>query len=109
MTYKRNVAHFRGAVGVEEAEGLLAWLQQHENPKLNLADCTHLHAAQLQVLMAARAPIAAWPRNESLARWLMAALAGPGTGRSRPGGGVSADQATRRTPLRALPPPPEKS
>ncbi len=74
MTYKRNVAHFLGNVGVEEAEGLLAWLQKHRRPKLNLADCTHLHAAQLQVLMAARLPIAAWPRDAALSNWLTAAL-----------------------------------
>ena len=74
MSYKRNVASFEGTVGVEEAEGFLGWLQKHPKPKLDLSACTHLHAAQLQVLMAARLPIAAWPEDGSLMMWLKAAL-----------------------------------
>jgi len=74
MTYKRNVAHFSDTVGVAEAEGFLAWLQKHPRPKLDLTECTHIHAAHLQVLMAAELPIAEWPRDESLTNWLQAAL-----------------------------------
>jgi hypothetical protein len=74
MTYKRNVAVFADAVGVEEAEGFLAWLDKHPKPKLDLAACTHIHAAQLQVLMAARLPIAKWPQDSALTAWLESAL-----------------------------------
>jgi len=74
ISYKRNVAHFAGTVGVEEAEGFLGWLQKHPKPKLDLSACTHLHAAQLQVLMAARIAIFAWPEDKSLANWLASAL-----------------------------------
>jgi hypothetical protein len=77
MTYKRNVAVFADTIGVEEAEGLLAWLHEHPKPKLDLADCTHLHAAQLQVLMAARLPIAKWPRDTVFTAWLKSALSVP--------------------------------
>jgi hypothetical protein len=66
MTYKRNVAHFVDTVGVEEAEGFLAWLQKHSKPKLNLSACTHVHAAQI--------PVAEWPTDESLSKWLKSAL-----------------------------------
>lgn len=61
-------------LSVEDAEGLLDWLIQHPRGRLDLADCTHVHAANLQVLMAAQPKIAAWPRHEALADWLRAAL-----------------------------------
>jgi len=74
MTYKHNVAHFADTVGVEEAEKFLAWLHKHPKPKLDLAACTHIHAAQLQVLMTARLSIANWPRDAALTTWLKSAL-----------------------------------
>ena len=74
ITYEGNAAHFADTVGVEEAEVLLAWLQQHPRPTLDLEACTHLHAAQLQVLMAARIPIATWPHDAALTAWLKSAL-----------------------------------
>jgi hypothetical protein len=74
VTYKRNVALFEDTVGVEEAEAFLAWLRKHPKPKLDLSACKHIHAAQLQVLMAARLPIASWPHDEALAAWLKSAL-----------------------------------
>ena len=64
----------RDVLSVEEAECLLDWLIQHPRGRLDLADCTHLHAANLQVLMAARPKIAAWPSRDALADWLRAAL-----------------------------------
>jgi hypothetical protein len=74
MTYKRNTAHFADTVGVEEAEAFLAWLHEHPKPKLDLAACTHIHAAQLQVLMAAGVPITKWPRDTAFTAWLKSAL-----------------------------------
>ena len=74
LSYRRNLAVFIDAIGVEEAEGFLAWIQKRKKPRLDLSGCTHLHAAQLQVLMAARIPVAAWPRDESLAAWLQSVL-----------------------------------
>jgi hypothetical protein len=69
-----NTLVARESLSVEEAEGLLDWLIQHPRGQLDLADCTHVHAANLQVLMAARPKIAAWPRRDALADWLRAAL-----------------------------------
>ena len=73
--YKKNVAVFEDAVSVEEAEDLLQWIQKHPKGKADFAKCTHIHAADLQVLMAARIPVAAWPQDDSLKTWLTAALA----------------------------------
>lgn len=61
-------------LSVEDAEPLLEWLLNHPRGKLDLSACEHLHAASLQVLMAARAKIAAWPRSQMLADWLSATL-----------------------------------
>lgn len=61
-------------VTVEDAEGLLAWLQSHPKGTLDLSRCEHLHAANLQVLMAAKPTITAWPADARLADWLRHAL-----------------------------------
>jgi hypothetical protein len=46
---------FRDAVSVDEAEGLLEWLQKNPAARIDLSACAHLHPANLQVLMATRA------------------------------------------------------
>jgi len=74
INYQRNTAHFDGVVGVDEAEALLEWLQKHPKGKLALSACTHLHAANLQVLMASKASISVWPQDEILRAWLKSAL-----------------------------------
>jgi len=74
IEYIKKIARLTEFVSVEEAEGLLEWLQANPKGKVDLAACTHLHAANLQVLMAARPNIAAWPENTDLASWLRSAL-----------------------------------
>ena len=74
IRYKRNTAMLDDSVGVEDAEDLLQWLQKHPKAKVDLSACSHLHAANLQVLMAARPPVLAWPQDDRLTTWLTAAL-----------------------------------
>lgn len=74
IDYKKNQALFRDIVSVEEAEGLLEWLQNKPAAKVDLAACTHLHPANLQVLMAAKSRITAWPSDANLRAWLETAL-----------------------------------
>jgi hypothetical protein len=74
IEYKKNQAIFRDVVSVEEAEGLLEWLQKKPSAKVDLSACVHLHPANLQVLMAARPTIVAWPRDAALAEWIKSAL-----------------------------------
>jgi hypothetical protein len=82
IEFKGNTARFREVASVEEAEGLLEWLQKRPSTrKVDLASCTHLHAANLQVLMAAQARITAWPADPLFAAWLRSAL---GDGASLP-------------------------
>jgi hypothetical protein len=74
IEYKKNQAIFRDVVSVEEAEGLLEWLQKKPSAKVDLSACAHLHPANLQVLMAARPTISAWPRDAAFAEWIESAL-----------------------------------
>lgn len=70
IVYKKDRARFHDIVTVEEAETLLEWLQKHPRGKLDLSACTHLHPANLQVLMAAGCSIQTYPQDSGLADWL---------------------------------------
>ena len=74
MNFKKNLAQLTDMISVEDAETLLEWCQKHSNGKIDLSDCTHLHAANLQVLMASRLNIVTWPKDDNLKTWLQAAL-----------------------------------
>ena len=74
IQYSDQNAAFSDVVGVDEAERLLEWLQSNPAARVNLSACTHLHPANLQVLMAARTTVSAWPRDPDLAAWLRSAL-----------------------------------
>ena len=77
IEFKKNRVLFRDEVNVEEAEGLLEWLQTKPNAKADLSALSHLHTANLQVLMAARTGISSWPKNAELRAWLEPALKSP--------------------------------
>lgn len=74
LTFKRDVAHLSDQVTVEDAETLLEWLAGHPAGKVNLKNLEHLHAANLQVLMATRPKVTVWPINPDIRAWLDAAL-----------------------------------
>lgn len=74
ISYKKHTAIFDGVVSVEEAEDFLAWLQKTPKARVDFSACTHLHAANLQVLAAAQLPVAAWPTDQELKMWLQSAL-----------------------------------
>jgi Ni,Fe-hydrogenase maturation factor len=74
IQFKRSRAVLLDVVAVEEAEGLLDWLQKTKAAKVDLSGLTHLHTANLQVLMAAKPEICGWPEDIELRAWLEAAL-----------------------------------
>ena len=74
IVYKKNVAVFTDVVSVDDAEALLEWLQKKSAARVDLSACTHLHPANLQVLMAAEPAISAWPTDTGLAAWLTSVL-----------------------------------
>ncbi len=74
VTLKKTVAVFDGVCAVEEAETLLAWLQENPKGRVNLKRCTHIHTAVLQVLLAFRPRVSPFPEDQDLAAWLAPAF-----------------------------------
>lgn len=74
IEFKKNLAVFHDVVSVEEVEALFDWLQKKTVAKADLAACSHLHPANLQVLLAARTRITAWPNDADLRAWLVTAF-----------------------------------
>lgn len=58
-----------GLVSIEQTEPLLAWLLAHDGP-VDMADCSHVHPAILQLLFCAGARITPLPVAASLRAWL---------------------------------------
>ncbi len=76
IDYRKKLAVFADVITVEDAEPLLAWAQQRKDCKVDLSACSHVHPANLQVLLAADAEVTAWPTDEGLAAWLRTVLRG---------------------------------
>jgi hypothetical protein len=74
MEFKKKQAFLRDIVTVDEAEALLEWLQNKPGARVDLSQCSHLHPANLQVLMAAGCRVSAWPTDDGLRAWLQTAL-----------------------------------
>ena len=74
IEFKKKQAFLRDIVTVDEAEGLLEWLQSKPGARVDLSQCSHLHPANLQVLMAAACRVSAWPADAALSAWLQTAL-----------------------------------
>lgn len=74
IEFKKNQVLLRDMVSVDEAEGLLAWLQKKPSARADLSACSHLHPANLQVLLAAKTRIATWPVDANLRVWLQTIL-----------------------------------
>ena len=74
VSYKKNLVQLTDVVSVEDAEGLLEWLLKKPAARVDLSGCTHLHPANLQVLMAAGCAVKALPLDPALAAWVASAL-----------------------------------
>jgi hypothetical protein len=74
IEFTHTTACLTGVVGVEDAETLLEWLRSHPDGSVDLSGCSHLNAANLQVLMAGKPKIGAWPVDEMLSTWLRNAI-----------------------------------
>ena len=74
------VIRLEGECRVEEAEPLLALLQEEAGREVDLADAGPLHTAVVQVLFALRPRIRAVPEDGFMTHWLLPLLAAkPGT------------------------------
>ncbi|WP_075791410.1 hypothetical protein [Massilia putida] len=74
-TFDEGVLVCAGTLAVDDAEPLLQALADRPGAAVDLAGCGHVHGACLQVLMATRVDVRAWPSGPQLAAWLRAALA----------------------------------
>lgn len=66
----KTKAAFVGAISVDEADALQAWLGDNPKGRIDLGRCTHLHPASLQVLLAARVYPATLPEDPDFRAWL---------------------------------------
>lgn len=74
IEFNDNVAALSDIVSVEDAEPLLAWLTEAPDRAVDLSACTHLHPANLQVLLATRTRVLARPGDATLDAWLQTVL-----------------------------------
>jgi hypothetical protein len=74
MEFKKKLVLLSDTVGVEDAEKLLEWLQGKPAARVDLSACTHIHPANIQVLLAAGTTVSAWPADAELTRWLKSVL-----------------------------------
>lgn len=68
--FDRQAVQLSGAVRLEEAEALREWLQQNPSAEIDLHACSQIHTGVLQVLLAHRGAISAWPQDPFFAAWL---------------------------------------
>ena len=59
-----------GVTPPDEADELLALLREHPGVAVDLSGLEHLHTALLQLLLAAKTPVAAWPEDSFWRRCL---------------------------------------
>ncbi len=71
-----RTAVLEGAVTVEEAEPLAAWLRETSGARVNLRKCTHLHTAVLQSLLASGVKVSIPPADPFLRTWVLPLLGG---------------------------------
>lgn len=74
IRYEGTVARFDGACTVDEALPLAGWLEGTAGARVDLAACTALHTALLQVLMAVRPAVEVPPDDTFLRRWILPLL-----------------------------------
>ena len=70
-----DIVRLAGPCPVEDAEPLLALLQERPHAAVDVAACGRMHAAVLQVLLAADRPVRGTPYDPFLARWMPSLLA----------------------------------
>ncbi len=68
LTVRKGTVRLSGSCGPEEAEDLQAKLLKRPGAAVDMAGCEHMHAAVLQVLLAAGAPVHAPPEDDLLRR-----------------------------------------
>jgi hypothetical protein len=76
VVFTATTARFEDVCTVEEGLPLCEFLKSGEALQVDLAACSFLHTALLQLLLAARPILASPPTDPYLARWVGPLLAG---------------------------------
>lgn len=76
ITFHDHTAVFDGLCTIEETDALLAWLHDHPAAVADLAPCTHLHTALLQILVHHRIPVTREATDPFLQQWIIPLLQG---------------------------------
>ena len=69
-----QTATLTGAVTVDDAETFTTWLRITTEPSVDLHDCTHLHTAVFQAILAFAPTVIAGPTEPFLARYVLPML-----------------------------------
>jgi len=76
VVFSASLARFEDVCTVEEALPLFEFLRSGETLEVDLAACSFLHTALLQLLLTARPVLAAPPTDPDLVRWVGPLLTG---------------------------------
>ncbi|MFD1788077.1 hypothetical protein ACFSC3_10865 [Sphingomonas floccifaciens] len=71
VAFAGDAIHLAGDCPVEDAETLLALLQENAAAAIDINDCGRLHMAVVQVLFAAARPVRGEPANVFVREWLV--------------------------------------
>jgi hypothetical protein len=69
-----QTATLTGAVTVDDAEAFTTWLRTTAGPCVDLHDCTHLHTAVFQAILAFAPTVTVEPTEPFLARYVLPLL-----------------------------------
>ena len=69
-----QTATLTGTVTVDDAETFTSWLRSTTAPSVDLSDCTHLHTAVFQAILAFAPTVTAGPTEPFLARYVLPML-----------------------------------
>lgn len=78
IEFDDTAARLLGVCAVQDAEPLLAWLEEDEARRIDAAGLTHPHTAVMQVLLAKARPIAALPEDPAVRAWFEPLLTAQG-------------------------------
>jgi hypothetical protein len=70
VIFTATQARFEDVCTVEDALPLLEFLRSTAVPEVDLAACTYVHTALLQLLLAARPRVTSLPVEPDLVRWV---------------------------------------
>ncbi len=74
IEYRKKIAVFGESATIDEADTFWEWLINHSDKSVDLTACTYVHTVILQLLMASKVKIKAWPSNSALSSILQTAI-----------------------------------